>query len=312
MIDAIKCMLRFFMEYFSFTRSEARVSLVILTLLLTSLAFRMIVADRSFIGPAENDELLSEIYLAISRIEMKNSEEYAPRREYKQHSEIMTPRKLDPVLFDPNMVDTIAMAQMGLDEKIVRNIQKYREAGGRFYKKEDLLKIYGMNDTLFHSLQAYILLESKKKPQEKVSYAENLIPAERHLNIEINTADSALLLMISDISPFMAGRIVKFRQLLGGYFSPGQLMEVYGMDSTRYKNILSLIKIDTSGINGININEAEERMISKHPYVSFQLARDIVKYRELKGRINSLDELVTSGIMQEADYQKLVHYLVCE
>jgi competence protein ComEA len=305
-------MLRFFMEYFSFTRSEARVSLVILMLLLTSLAFRIIVAERSLTGPVENDELLSEISLAISRIEMKSSEEYSQRSEYKQHGEIVTPEKLDPVLFDPNIADTIVMARMGIDEKIVRNIHRYREAGGRFYKKEDLLKIYGMNDALFHSLQAYILLESKKKPQEKVSYPENLISAERHLSIEINTADSALLLTINDISPFMAGRIVKFRQLLGGYFSPGQLMEVYGMDSTRYKNILALIKIDKSGIIGININKAEERMISRHPYVSFQLARDIVKYRELKGRINSLDELVTSGIMQEADYQKLVHYLVCE
>ena len=42
--------------------------------------------------------------------------------------------------FDPNLLDSIQGFQLGLSSKQMLTLYHYREKGGRFYKKEDLLK----------------------------------------------------------------------------------------------------------------------------------------------------------------------------
>ena len=66
--------------------------------------------------------------------------------------------------------------------------------------------------------------------------------------IELNSADSAALVSIRGIGPLTAGRIIRYRNALGGFASVSQLQEVTGMTDRNYQMILQQIFVDCSKI----------------------------------------------------------------
>ena len=60
--------------------------------------------------------------------------------------------------FDPNTIDSANAIHLGIPIKQVNTLIHYREKGGRFYKKEDLLKLYGLDPVIAHQLIPYIEL----------------------------------------------------------------------------------------------------------------------------------------------------------
>ena len=63
-----------------------------------------------------------------------------------------------PVLFkfDPNNLPAEKWQQLGLSEKQVATIKNYEAKGGRFYKKEDVAKIYAITADDYKRLASYI------------------------------------------------------------------------------------------------------------------------------------------------------------
>lgn len=126
--------------------------------------------------------------------------------------------------------------------------------------------------------------------------------------IEINTADSAKLVSLPGIGPVYAGRILKYRGLLGGYFSCEQLLEVYGMDSSRYAGISEYITQDASLLSKIAINEADFKTLLRHPYLDYETVKQIVNYRKYNGTIPNTDTL-KAVIAYDPMYEKVKHYI---
>ena len=52
--------------------------------------------------------------------------------------------------------------------------------------------------------------------------------------VELNTADTTILKKVPGIGSTFARRIMKYRELLGGFYDVSQLAEVYGIDEERY------------------------------------------------------------------------------
>jgi len=91
------------------------------------------------------------------------------------------------------------------------------------------------------------------------------------LKIELNTATEEDLDKLPSIGGSFANRIVKYRQMLGGYCMKEQLMEVYGFDTTRYNTIKGLITVDESRIVKIAVNLADIKLLGKHPYIGLRM-----------------------------------------
>ena len=122
-------------------------------------------------------------------------------------------------------------------------------------------------------------------------YEKKARPEQPPVMIEINTADSAQLVTLRGIGPVFAGRILRYRGMLGGFFSKEQLLEVYGMDSARYEGIADNIIADTTVITKMNVNDSEFRELLRHPYLDYETVRSIVNYREHRGPITCPDTL---------------------
>ncbi len=63
--------------------------------------------------------------------------------------------------FNPNQIGKESWMLLGFSEKQAQSIVKYRERGGYFYKKEDLKRLYVVDDSLYVLLEPYVVLEGQ-------------------------------------------------------------------------------------------------------------------------------------------------------
>jgi DNA uptake protein ComE-like DNA-binding protein len=127
--------------------------------------------------------------------------------------------------------------------------------------------------------------------------------------IDINRADSADLLPLPGIGPVFAGRIIKYRNLLGGFVSLDQLGEVYGMPVETIQMIRSQVYIDSSAIRRMHMDSASFRELLRHPYLEYEHVKALVEYRDYAGTIESVRDLQENYILPDSILERLWFYL---
>lgn len=225
------------------------------------------------------------------------------KQERKVNEQKSVPRKIEFFLFDPNNMNEDEWLRLGLTKKQVQQINRYKHSlGGQFASKEQFQKTYGINNVLMDSLLKYIRIEPKVNPSKgtKLNVSEKL---------ELNSADSIILKSIPGIGSILSKRIVKYRDLLGGFYSTNQLLEVYGLKTEIFLKIKNQLEIDTVFIQKININFASVDDFSRHPYIGKKIGRDIVNYRSKNGKISQPSVLLKERIVNSDQYEKIRHYL---
>lgn len=214
--------------------------------------------------------------------------------------------------FNPNNVSIADMKKLGVSENLSTRIANYRQKGGQFRIKADLLKIYGMDSTLYHQLYAYILLPETK---ERAVYKQHEKPATQSQKIrlasfDLNRADTTTLKSVYGIGSKLATRIIRFREGLGGFIKQEQLKEVYGLDSTVIQQLQKISFIADDFTPGkINLNTANETEFSAHPYIKKSTARAIIAYRFQHGKFADVLELRKLTLLKAEEIEKIVPYL---
>jgi predicted DNA-binding helix-hairpin-helix protein len=132
---------------------------------------------------------------------------------------------------------------------------------------------------------------------------------EKEKLIEINAADTAALISLPGIGPYFAKRILKYRDLLGGYYTKKQLLEVYGMDSTRYGQFSKKIIIDTGKIRKVSINQVEFKKLLRHPYFDYELVKCIFNFKRKRKNIRNLGEIRSLECISDSLFFKIKPYV---
>jgi len=214
----------------------------------------------------------------------------------------------DPFPFDPNKIAEVDWKKLGFKEYQYQNMLNYLEAGGVFRVKSDLVKMYSISDLDYEKLVDFILLPELDTVQKK--QPDKYIP--EPVLVEINSADSAELTRLRGIGPSYARRIVKYRSLLGGFYRKDQLLEVFGMDSTRYSGFIDNVALNPLLLEKMDLNEVEFKTLLKHPYVEYYIVKSIFDYRDKHGKFSSVDELKNVPLIYEELYEKFAPYLIIE
>lgn len=132
---------------------------------------------------------------------------------------------------------------------------------------------------------------------------------QKRIPIELNSSDSAALVSLPGIGPVLSSRIIKFRNLLGGYATVDQLKEVYGLPEETFNLIRDRVYADTTLLRLIYVNSADYKTLSKFPYFERSEVSAILKYRELKGKLNTISDLTDNKLINPDKANKIRPYL---
>jgi len=136
-------------------------------------------------------------------------------------------------------------------------------------------------------------------------------PENQKVRVDVNSSGIKRLQQVKGIGPVLSKRIVKYRNLVGGFHSVDQLEEVYGIDEEVMEGIKDQLWINTTELNKINIFTASVDSLSSHFYISERTAKTIKAYLAStnKQKVSADELLALDGVWYEAT-KKAMPYLI--
>ena len=287
--------------YFSFTLSERRGLFVLIILLIILYCVRLL--GPLLLKPSE--KAVISLKTVTLKIRLADSTNNKSSDKYYINSNPLYENILEGRKIDPNSATYEEFIAMGFPITATKNIIKYRASGGHFRDANDLKKIYGLDSVRLNKLKSNIEINlSNLQPVIKNSE----LASKSKLNI--NAADTNDIVKLNGVGKTLGKRIIRYRELLGGFNKMEQLSEVYGISPASYEKLTSQIIIDTFCLKKLNLNEATLEKLERHPYISDYQAKAIIEYRNYKHKINSVNELLLNKIFTREEFVKVIPYLI--
>jgi competence protein ComEA len=292
-------------NFFGFSRGETNGFLVLLPILLLILFSEPLY--RYWVSSQKQDFTDESKYLDSL---VATLDKQSPRLD---SSEQQTAQNL--FAFNPNETTKDELIELGFSGKLATRIINYRNKGGTFRIKNDLLKMYGMDSSLFDVVKPYMLLPDSviKKQFASKNFIDETKKKVVIIRFDINTADTTHLKSIYGIGEKLSLRIIKYRESLGGFIRPDQLQEVFGLDTAVVNRLAAKSFIEENfHPKKLNLNTATEEELEKHPYLNRKEAKAIVSYRFQHGKFNSVEEVQKIYLLDKITSDKIAPYLTLD
>lgn len=221
----------------------------------------------------------------------------------------ISPEKFIEGFFDPNKATAEDLANFGFNAYQAGNLLKYRKNGGSFHSPGDLMKIYGIDSVFFSVIEPHIRIARKERGESAGIEKQKEKVEEEVLFIQLNSADSADLVQLPGIGRVLAGRITGYRDLLGGFYTVNQLLEVYHLTDEIFQRIRKNIRVDTLEISRIRINFAGYKELIRHPYLNREQVETLMEYRGKNGSFRSVTQILEKGLLDSSAYLSIKPYL---
>jgi DNA uptake protein ComE-like DNA-binding protein len=258
------------------------------------------------------DTTSSDAAVATSKDSLQFSKDHVFRSE-EYVRENPTVNRLERFAFDPNTADSMQLIRLGLKSWQVRNIYKFRAAGGIYRFKEDFAQLYGLTLKEYHELEPYITISADY--QQASNVVRRVMTARDSLSlqpkiaedetIDLCTADTTVLKSVPGIGPYFAREIVRHREWLGGFANVDQLDEIDGFPAKSKK----FFRIDQLQLKRLNLNKLTLNELKRHPYINYYQAKAIVDYRRKNGKLESLEQLRLLPEFTPEQQEKLAPYI---
>lgn len=307
-------------EYFSFTRKERNAiallgSVAILFALLPTLFPFLVKDDIELVVDSSIQHQIAALQV-IDDTKDPNPRSYPDADLYQPKESRFEHYKREGVAaelfaFDPNTATAQEWKQLGLREKTIQTILNYRTKGGKFFKAEDLQRIYGLRPDDYKRLAPYVQISGAAK--EPSTSFTSVAKTERSeyvpVSVNINSADTAEWKKLKGIGSGYARRIVNFRSKLGGFVAIEQVRETMGLPDSVFQQIKPQLQFDGSAVIQMNINTATVDGLKNHPYISFAVANAIIQYRNMHGDFTDIHDLQKIGAIDARLFQKIAPYV---
>ncbi len=294
-------------DFLYFSKYDRRSIVVLALLAVVCVATLLIMRGYREEEPTEEEALLTESTDSLNRSDT----------EEQQLERSVTMKE-----FDPNTVDSATLVSFGLSPSQARGFIRYRRSGAVFRTPESLSRVYTLSDTELDRLIPYARIGDKYKQKQKserrqYEEADTQRTSKPHspyskkfkqlTTVDPNTADTLTLQRIPGIGRWISRSIVEQRERLGGFHSVSQLLEVKHFP----EEALEWFKTDSTAVNvtKININKASFQQLNRHPYISYEQAKDLGNFIRLYGRISDPDALRRTGIFTPEETERLLPYL---
>jgi competence protein ComEA len=308
--------------YFSFSKKERTgiLALLFLVVFFTIIPFFY----PYFIKRTNYDHTVLETAIASLQIKQADSAGQIEKQDFEKHhyqnsyqssgyKEYSPSPKGELFYFDPNSASAADWKRLGVRDKTIATIQNYLSKGGKFYKKEDIRKIWGLKEVEVKRLSPYVQIQISNLPTDlpgkKYEKKEYEKPANTITPVDINTGDTAAFIALPGIGSKLSRRIINFRDKLGGFYKVDQVGETFGLPDSTFQKIKNYLKIANIEVKRININTATIDEMKLHPYIRYALSNEIVQYRSQHGNYGTVEEIKKLISVTEEVFNKVAPYL---
>ena len=303
--------MEFLRRWFAFSKGERVAIVTILALILVLILACLFRPSRKSLSDASLHDLDSLLALRQAAIELQQQQQAEKPQEVTE---------LHPFPFNPNTITEEEWLQIGLTDRQVRSIMNYKAKGGRFYSKSDVEKLYAISEEEYAQLEPFIVLpevargntsKPTAKKQERQAFDDKPKPEKKAIPVvDLNTVDSTTLVELPRMGGYMASRIIAFREKLGGFVEVAQLLDVKGLDSTRFAAMRPYLLIGDTETRKIDVNREDFKTLVGHPYLSYEQVKRIFRQRETRGMIKNWVQL-EALLKEEGDVNPLLEYYLC-
>ncbi|MFA8436948.1 MAG: helix-hairpin-helix domain-containing protein [Marinifilaceae bacterium] len=290
---------RFVRNYFSYSRGEKRGLLLLLSIVVF---VYLLPSVWSFIGnPNLTDNLRNKVKLdsLVSLLD---------RADKKRDNKIVATRRF---MFDPNRVDSAAMVRLGFTGRQIGNLIRYRRKGGRFKSKEDLKKLYTIDENDYLKWEEWIRLES--------SPAKTIRTRTRPKEIYLFAFDPNTLSPEGwdslGVSPGVVRRIQNYLKKGGRFRKNTDLKKIYGLDRQCYERLLPFVSVRSAAVVKsekkiyLGLNGADSLDLIRLKGIGPVLSGRILKYRRMLGGFNCREQLSEVYGVKDSLLQSLLPHL---
>ena len=129
--------------------------------------------------------------------------------------------------------------------------------------------------------------------------------------LDLNHCDTTELQYIRGIGRFTAIQIVRYREQLGGFYSPSQLTDE-PLAKCHLDTLLTHFFADSTALQKLAVNTSSAERLQRHPYLRYNQAKAIYTLRRKHTRLSSVDDLRVLSELTETDLERIAPYLSFE
>lgn len=198
--------------------------------------------------------------------------------------------------FNPNFITDFKGYKLGMSTVEIDRLLKFREGNKYVNSAEEFQAVTKVSDSLLNAISPYFRFPDWVKntksgfaSYEKQSFVKN----EKIILIDINKATQEDLIKIYGIGPGLSERILKQKEILGGFVSMEQMNDIWGLSPEVIEKLNAQFKIGViPNVKKIKINDASVKELSQFPYFRYPISKEIVTYRSMNGGISNSEDLI--------------------
>lgn len=129
--------------------------------------------------------------------------------------------------------------------------------------------------------------------------------------LDLNHCDTTELQLLRGIGRYTATHIIRYREQLGGFYSPNQLTDE-PLSDLHLDTLLHHFTANPMDVQIIPINTCSIDRLQRHPYLRYNQAKAIYSLRRKNIRIHAIDDLRTLPELTPDDLERIAPYLSFE
>ena len=200
-------------------------------------------------------------------------------------------------LFNPNFITDYKGYKLGMSVVEIDRLLEFRKTNKFINSAEEFQKVTKVSDSLLNVISPLfkfpdwinnrrVKKEYENFPIKAFAKKEKIIP------IDINQATKKDLIKIYGIGEAISLRILKQKDVLGGFVSMEQMSDVWGLSPEVIIELNNHFKISVlPKLKKIDINNASLKELSQFYYFKYAIAKEIVTYRSMNGDFKNIEDL---------------------
>lgn len=216
--------------------------------------------------------------------------------------------------FNPNFITDYSGFTLGMTPEEIDRLHKFRAESNWVNSVADFKKVTQVSDSLLDEISPWFQFPDWVTNPRTTSQSRSFNTEKSfEQKIDLNKATAEDLQKVNGIGEVLSQRIIQYRNRLNGYLVDEQLYDVYGLDYNVVRRVLNDFTVKQKPeITKININIASASDMATLPFISFNLAREIVDYRWLHEGFKSLEELKNIEGFPSQKFDRFALYLAVE